>query len=1585
MRTVRRYLLSGLLLLIPSSSIFAAGFIDSSAPSQARATLASLPLAFEPNVGQFAPATKFIVHRPEVSAGFAGSSVTLLLPQKGKAPARLSIDFGRSAQIAGEQELPGKTNYFRGNNPAAWRTGIANFGRIRYRQPWPGTDVLFYGNGRQLEHDFIVAPGGDPKRITFTLEGAHSIDINREGDLLVQLGDALVTFKRPVAYQETSSGHKQVAASFTLGGNKIGFRLGRYDHRRALVIDPVLFFSTYLAGSAGEHIQGLAVDAQNNIYVTGYTESSDFPITAGSLQSTCSGCPGIAHPFVTKLNSTGTALVYSTFLGGTSDDNAWSIAVDSNGNALVAGITQSTDFPAVNPIGAAAGAAGTGYLFVSSLSPTGDALNYSGIVGPVSPPFSFSNPAPLSFPFPSVALDSSGNAYVASQTFFSTFPTTPSAIAPVPPNPQAAVLVALKVSPTGSLVYSTAIPGHAAAGTSIPPGSPLSNSFFPKTVAVDSAGSFYIAGQANDGLPTTPGVIGPVFSSDSGFDVFFPQQGFLLKLNPAGSALTFATYVPATSQVATMRLDGTGSIYLGGATSSASLAISPNAFSTGTGSAGLQSGFLLKVNPQATATLGGTYLHGAPPFDTGEGAAIVAGLALDPGGNIFASGTDSGTLPLVKPVLQTVENGFYIVQLTPDFSTLLFSSAGTGQMVEIAPSGKIILASENGFGFPTTPGAFQTAPPPARTFLDNFLGLPNIAAIDLTVPAPTLCLSPFGLDFGSGVTAPGTTSAPQSATVTNCGNADLHITGATSDSPDFNVTTDCPLAPAGIAAGSSCKVTATYSPVDFHSGNAVIQDDAAGSPHKVGLFGFPKAPVVSFSPGLSLTFPETPLTTSDTLGMQIIGSTIIATVSSMTTTGDFTVSQNCLGDLPPPRVIPFPPAIVAQPCNFTVSFVPTNTGTRTGTLIVTDTALDSPQVIQLTGLGLAAWPTPSVSSGGSVNVKGTALGNVANSTGNPQTLALPGSGFSRLTTATLDGMIFDNNFRQMSMVNPQEIDLHLADNDFGDSGEVPVKVITPTPGGGVSNNVVTITAPIRSYQLFPGTSPGPIGVVPTGNLVAGPQSGLIYNGLGLVVPGIPTPNGFDNVLVLDPVQERITTGMLPFPLSGKLEGKVLAVSDDEQFLYVGLSSTNAVAQVALPSGNINFMASLGADSALGNYFATAIRVMPGHPHTWVAALQPVGDTQPIALKVFDDAVPRANAVEHGNTTGIFPGKLLFVGADTTDLFSIDSANLYRFTIDANGITFRDKTAGLGAEDFAADSTLLYLSTGAIIDPGTLANKGNFALAAGLPVHALVVDSTTSRAIFAGDATSTPGNGSLIQAFDTTTLAAKGTLTLPNLSGVNSIVRWGTNGLGFGFSSSPVTVTRSSLTGNSGLLAPFHIGANSGQAVGAVQITSGSPAVFNLGIMGINGFTGPVTLSCANLPQFASCSFSQNPVVPSTNNLSPATFTVTVNTHQAATASAAPPRSLMRSGSGFIILTALLSLPFALVLARRHRGKWLGLCLLIGIIGCGGGGGGVGGPTPTPTPVISPTGGNTPMGTYDVTLIGTSSAGSRRVTLQLIVL
>jgi hypothetical protein len=1520
-------------------------------------------LAFE-QTGTEEDGTTYLLRRPEMRADFSPAAASIFLSVKDQAPARLVMSFaGRTARITGEQELPGKTNYLHGNDPALWRTGIATYSRIRYAQLWPGVDLVFYGSGERLEHDFVVAPGADPKRIAFELNGAQRLSLTREGDLLVQIAGSSITFKKPLAYETKGSARKQIAAGYRVAGNKVTFALGRYDKRRTLTIDPVLVFSTLLAGSTAESISGMAVDAQGNIYLTGQTSSADFP-TASPEQPACGGCTTGFDAFVTKLNPTGTALVYSTFLGGSDVDFGWSVGVDSSGNAIVAGITKSTDFPALHPIGTLAGT-DTFNLFISSLSPTGASFNYSGVVGPLMQSVQFGQVAPALSLFVPLTVDASGNAYLTAQTLFSTFPTTPSAIAPVPANPLTAVLVAMKVSPAGALVYSTAIPGRAtpAAGSQSNPGP---NTFFPNTIAVDSAGSAYTAGQANDGLPTTLGVIGGAFVSDSGQEVFFPQEGFLLKLNPAGSALTYATYVPGTSLVSTMRLDSSGNAILAGITSSPALAISPNAFKSAPGCAGCEAEYLLKVNAQATATLGGTYLHGEPPLSGGR--ADLHHIAIDSNSNILVSGSDIGTFPPITPLVQT-STGNYVIQVRSDFSGLLFSSGGPDALIEIAPSGKIILAGND--GYPTTLGSFEPTLPPGR---GNLSTVPTIAAIDLTVAAPAVCDGPLFLNFGSGVVAPGTTSAPQSSTVTNCGNADLHISSVASDSPDYAVTTNCALSPVGIAPGSSCTVTATYSPVDYKSGNIVIQDDALASPHKVGLSGFPNAPFTFIEPTPPFSFAETPVTTFSGLGVEI-GNTgsVNLTVLGMSTTGDFTVSQNCVGAvLGPPT--PNPPfGVQLHFCGFTVNFVPTNTGTRTGTLIIKDTSLDSPHIFQLSGLGLGAWPTPAVVSGSALNVTGTA-GGVNASAGSTRILPLTGGGFSRVTTATIDGLIFDNNSRLIKVVSPQELDLTLTDNDFGDVGEVPVTATSPAPGGGTSSNVTTISAPVKFYDpLF-----RQISFLGDLNLVVGPKSGLIYDALGTFWVRVSLPNlNLATIAVVDPQSQRLTNAMVSFPHSAQ----TLGISDDEQFLYAAFTDNNTVAQISLPGGNINFMASLGLDPALGNYNATSIRVMPGHPHTWVAALQPLFDTKPIALKVFDDGVPRATTVENGNASGIFPGKLLFVGNDTSTVYSIDSTSLYRFTIDANGITLKDKTAGLGAEDFDTDGSLLYLSTGAIIDPITLVNKGNFALAPGLPVHAVVVDGGTSRAIFAGDGPAIPSYTvvppTLVQGFDTKTLASKGSFNMP-VSGGAPLLRWGTNGLALG-----LTLTRSSLTGNSGLLAPFHIGANGGQApIGTTQISAGASATFNIGIAGVNGFNGPVTLSCANLPQFASCSFSQNPLTPG------GSVVVTISTHQAATANATPVPSNMRSGSGFIALTVLLSLPIALAFARGgHRRKLLCVCLLIGMIGCGGGGGGqvVGPPPPTPSPTPTTAGSNTPIGTYDIILTGTSSAGTRHAVLQVIVL
>jgi hypothetical protein len=311
---------------------------------------------------------------------------------------------GANAHVAatGMDELPGKSNYFIGNNPKKWRTNVPTYAKVKYAGVYPGVDLVYYGNrGGQLEYDFVVAPGGD---------------------LIVNTDGGEVRFHKPVVYQpaiSTGPRTSDLGLRTALDGqyvlqadNQVGFKVAAYDHSKPLVIDPVLSYSTYLGGSTFEHGNGIAVDSSGNVYVTGYTESSNFP-TANPFQATLKG---YANAFIAKFNPTGSALVYSTYFGGSSSsgDSGAGIAVDSSGNAYVTGVTQSTNFTTVNPLQAtnkAAKASGQ-TAFVAKLNAAGSALVYSTYLGGSTEDNALG-----------IAVDSSGNAYVVGWTLSPDFPT----------------------------------------------------------------------------------------------------------------------------------------------------------------------------------------------------------------------------------------------------------------------------------------------------------------------------------------------------------------------------------------------------------------------------------------------------------------------------------------------------------------------------------------------------------------------------------------------------------------------------------------------------------------------------------------------------------------------------------------------------------------------------------------------------------------------------------------------------------------------------------------------------------------------------------------------------------------------------------------------------------------------------------------------------------------------------------------------------------------------------------------------------------------------------------------------------------
>jgi len=275
--------------------------VPASAP--AAAAFGDLAPWFEENRGQAGPEADFVARAGGQSVLLTGAGPVFSLPGDAVGagrPVRLGLVGGADVPAQGLDKLPGTSNHLLGNDPAAWRTGVPQFGKVAYRGVWPGIDLVYHGQARQLEYDFVVLPGADPSAIAVAVEGADGARLTPEGDLVVRAGSAEIRQSKPVLYQEIDGARRPVAGSFTLDSpDRYGFRVGSYDLSRPLIIDPVLSWSTNLGGTAADSVNGIAVDAAGSAYVTGSTGSTDFP-TANPLQATRNGA--FSDAFVAKLN-----------------------------------------------------------------------------------------------------------------------------------------------------------------------------------------------------------------------------------------------------------------------------------------------------------------------------------------------------------------------------------------------------------------------------------------------------------------------------------------------------------------------------------------------------------------------------------------------------------------------------------------------------------------------------------------------------------------------------------------------------------------------------------------------------------------------------------------------------------------------------------------------------------------------------------------------------------------------------------------------------------------------------------------------------------------------------------------------------------------------------------------------------------------------------------------------------------------------------------------------------------------------------------------------------------------------------------
>jgi Bacterial Ig-like domain (group 3)/Beta-propeller repeat len=579
---------------------------------------------------------KASTHKAKI-AGTAGTLQSHMAAPKSGGVLRMKLrDANPATRVTGVDELAGTSNYFIGNDPTKWRTNVPTYGKVKYEGIYSGIDLVYYGNQRQLEYDFIVAPGADPRRIEFDVRGAKRIRQDAHGDLALKVGEGEIRWHKPVVYQEKDGARQLVAARYAITDrNRVGFEVAKYDASRPLYIDP-LIYSTYVGGSGVDEGTGIAVDSAGNAYVTGQTNSTDFP-TKNPLQAAYGG--GQLDAFVSKINPSGSALVYSTYLGGSGDDRGFGIAVDSVGNVYVTGLTYSTDFPTMNPLQPTNG--GSGDAFVAKINPSGSALVYSTYLG--------GNQLEEGS---GIGADSAGNAYVTGYTASTNFPTQ-SPLQPTHGGGYSDAFVS-EINPTGSaFIYSTYLGGSGDDGGF--------------GIAVDSSGNAYVTGNTSSAdFPT----MNPLQAAlDGGVDVF------VTKLNPTGSALVYSTYLGGSGYegVSGIALDSSGNAYVTGITESTNFPTTPNAFKTTYGGGG--DAFVAKLNATGSALVYSTYLGGSYQ-DIGYG------IAVDSAGNAYVTGpTYSTNYPTTPGALKTVCNSLcaqhgdaFVTRLNPTGSALFYST-----------------------------------------------------------------------------------------------------------------------------------------------------------------------------------------------------------------------------------------------------------------------------------------------------------------------------------------------------------------------------------------------------------------------------------------------------------------------------------------------------------------------------------------------------------------------------------------------------------------------------------------------------------------------------------------------------------------------------------------------------------------------------------------------------------------------------------------------------------------------------------------------------------------------------------------------
>ncbi len=626
---------------------------------------------FEPNEGQFDPAADYRVGIGPEEIYLVDGGVIIDRSQGVDSHAIALTWTGADRQVTAEGQSPvgGRTSYFTGSDPAEWVTGVVSYSSVTYRDIYPGIDVDYLGVAGSFRYDLRVAPGADPTPIALAVEGADAVRIGGSGGLVIDrsVGPPL-RFSAPLAYQETADGRSIVDSAYhQWPDGSFGFTVGDFDPALELVIDPTLEYSTYLGGGDVDQIHdiaadgtgavyavgaarlsypttvgayqesaasgfdvvvtkmapdgqslvystyiggdsdetgyAIAVDAGGNAYVTGETASDDFPTAGPPFDGIRDG----VDAFATKLSADGSSLVYSTFLGGANAERGDGIAVDTTGSAYVVGRTESSDFPLQNPLDGTLG--GSQDAFVARLNPSGGTLVYSTYLGGSSGDDAAG-----------IVLDATAQAWVVGSTSSTDFPTTPGTYKPTRVDPSADVFLSGLAAGGGTVVYGTYL-----GGTSADRG---------KAIDIDSAGALYLTGSAKAGFPTTPGAWDTI--ADTGLD------GFVAKIDPALTGvdeLRYSGYLggEGSDRMNAIAVDGSGRAHVAGETGAIGLATADGYDQVPDGTDAI----MAIISADGSAKVYATYLGGA-------GTDVATGISLDGFGIDIGGYTDSPDFPLLN-------------------------------------------------------------------------------------------------------------------------------------------------------------------------------------------------------------------------------------------------------------------------------------------------------------------------------------------------------------------------------------------------------------------------------------------------------------------------------------------------------------------------------------------------------------------------------------------------------------------------------------------------------------------------------------------------------------------------------------------------------------------------------------------------------------------------------------------------------------------------------------------------------------------------------------------------------------------------